>query len=352
MRRTTTCGAGRVSDSRHAMRRRSRVVPCLAAALLAGTVALAPGAAPATSGSPPAADVTTLAPRGLIAFSTGFILVNPDLESPSQVVTVRPDGSEERQLTHVPDGRQAGAPDISPDGTTIAYVSNEDADNFAVWTMNSDGTGQRRLFGRDGFDFFQPRWSPDGTHFVVTRCHVAFGFTDSCDLVLTKADGTDRHTLVGGGRLNGDASFSPDGRWIAFDSDRGGYLSTVWKVRADGGRPVRLTRPNLEAFWPSWSPDGSHLLISSNCCRPVSQVFTMRADGSHLRQLTHVTGADAAFASYSPDGRRIVFFSNQLRGPSFDRSDLFVMRADGSRAHRIVDDQPQAVGPDWELEGR
>ena len=90
----------------------------------------------------------------------------------------------------MPAGKQAGAPDISPDGTTIAYVSNEGADNFSVWTMNIDGSGQHKLFGRGGFDFLQPRWSPDGTKLVVTRCDSSVGLLTNCDIVLTKRDGT------------------------------------------------------------------------------------------------------------------------------------------------------------------
>ena len=89
-------------------------------------------------------------------------------------------------------------------------------------------------------------------------------------------------------------------------------------------------------------------MISSNCCRPLSQVFTIRKDGTQLRQLTHATGGGGpAFASYSPDGQKIVFTSDQLRGPDFDRTDLFVMKTDGTHVQRIVDDQPGAVGGDW-----
>ena len=325
------------------MRTRGRKVPFVLAGLL-----VAAFLSPAAAASAPTYASSSYARHPVIAFSTGFILNFPDTENPSQVVTVRPDGTDERQLTHVPDGKQAGAPDISPDGGTIAYVSNQGGDNFAVYAMNVDGSGQHRLFGKAGFDFFQPRWSPDGTRFVVTRCDSSVGFLTNCDIVLVKRDGSGARTLVGGGRYSGNATFSPDGKWIAFDSDRAGYVSTVWVLRLAGGSPTRVTKPDLEAFWPNWSPDGSHLVISSNCCRPVSQVFTMRKDGSQLKQLTHTTaGGGAGFASYSPDGRQIVFSSDERRGPDYASSDLFVMNADGTHAHRIVDDQQFAIGGDW-----
>lgn len=325
------------------MRTRSRTVKlafvgCLVAAFLSPAgVASAPTYAAAAYPSHP-----------VIAFSTGFILINPDLDDPSQVVTVHPDGTGERQLTHVPDGKQAGAPAISPDGKTIAYVSNQGGDNFALWAMNVDGSGQHKVYGKAGFDFYQPRWSPDGKKLVVTRCDSSLGFVTNCDILLTNRNGSGAHTLVGGGRFSGDAAFSPDGTSIAFDSDRAGYTSAVWTLRIDGGTPVRVTDPNLEAFWPNWSPDGTHLVFSSNCCRALSQVFTVRKDGSQLTQLTHATGGGGpSFASYSPDGQQIVFSSDQLRGPDFDGLDLFVMKKDGSQQHRIVDDQPNAVGGDW-----
>lgn len=319
---------------------RSRAVRALVVGLAAAATALVPTVASAADG-------------GLIAFSTGFVTIGPDLDNPSQVVTVRPDGTHQRQLTHVAAGKQAGAPDISPDRRWIVYVSNQGADNFAVWAMRTDGTRQHRLFGRAGFDYFQPRWSPDGRRLVVTQCDATLGFVSGCALLVTRTDGTHRRVLFDRHRYSGNASFSPDGKWVVFDSDLGGFDSAIWKVRSRGGGLVRLTRPSLLAFWPHWSPNGRHLVLSSNCCQPLSQVFTMRANGSHLRQLTHATGGGGpSFASYAPGGGRIVFTSDQSRGPAFDRSDLWVMRTDGSHAHRIVSNQRNAVGADWSRRAR
>jgi Tol biopolymer transport system component len=315
----------------------------------AGASAQSPGGATRAvhvMANPSASSTSSSGKNGRIAFSTGFILPYPDLSGHSQVFTVNPDGTDDRRLTHVPAGSHAGDPDWSPDGTNIAYVSNISG-NFEVWVMNADGSGQHRIAGTAGFDYFTPRWSPNGTQLVVSRCDVRLGFTTQCHIVVMRADGSGRRTLVGGHRINADPEYSPDGRRIAFDSDRAGFVSAVWVVNSAGGGLHRVTKPALEAFWPDWSPQGDRILFTSNCCRPRSQVFVMRADGTHVRQLTHFTGNHQGFfASYSPNGHRIVLTSNLMRRPG-PYNDLYTMRADGSHLARIVADHPRVALSDW-----
>src|SRR4051794_29206578 len=85
------------------MRIRARAVIIAMAGVMATAAALAPSgpAASSTASARAAAPLATTASApatGLIAYASGFILVNPDLDNPSQVFTVRPDGSNNRQL--------------------------------------------------------------------------------------------------------------------------------------------------------------------------------------------------------------------------------------------------------------
>ena len=110
-------------------------------------------------------------------------------------------------------------------------------------------------------------------------------------------------------------------------------------MNANGTHQRRLTAPALEAFFPGWSPDGRHIVFANNCCLPHSNLFVMNPDGSGLRQLTHVPPkSNAAFATYSPDGTKIV-----LLGP---RDDRYTMDANGTHLTRIVADQPGGLS-DW-----
>ena len=334
----------------HTTHRSLRLVA--AVALATGMLTAAPPTTQARVTNPPARHhINASSLNGSIVFSSGYIAFDPDVFAPSQVFKVEADGSGLTQLTNVPDGSQSGAPDISPDGEHIAYVSNESGD-FGIWVMAADGSGQHPVLETPGVDYLQPRWSPDGSRLAVSGCKVTPDFLLDCDVLVLRADGTKLRRLVGGHRYHRAPVWSPDGKRIAFDSDRGGFVSAIWVVPATGGRPTRLTHPDLEAFWPSWSPNGSKIVFSSNFGRSHSEVYTMRADGSRVRQLTHTREdfGGAWHASYSPSGRRIVLISDSRRHTGFDHFDLFTMRGDGSHLTRIVSNQP-GFSPDWGPEG-
>jgi Tol biopolymer transport system component len=283
--------------------------------------------------------------NGRIFFSTGFILPNPDtLGVTGQVYSMRADGSDLRQLTHVAEGSAAGAPSVSSDGRTVAYVNNESGD-FELWLMDADGSHQRELLATPGTDYFTPSWSPDGSRLLLTSCDNTIPGEPDCPLVTVRANGTGLTTLVSNHRVNYSASYSPDGRKIQFSSDQEGLLGAIWIARADGSHQQRLTDPDLDATFAAWSPDGRSLVFGDNCCRPNSNVYTIDVDGRHLRQLTHVRfgDGDANFPAYSPDGRFIVF----SRISDADGFALWVMRSDGSHQHAVESSVPFAVQSSW-----
>jgi TolB protein len=308
-------------------------------ALTSGLLALV-STSPASAGAEPGGVEGT----GRIAFSTGFIQPFPDLSGHSQVFTVNPDGTDQRQLTHVPDGSFAGDPDWSPDGSQIAYVSNESG-NFSVMVMNADGTDQHQVAHVVDSDYYTPRWSPDGTKIAASRCRSLNGYLLGCDIVVMNANGTGRRLLVGSHVVNQYPAWSPDGTQIAFTSDRGGWVSTTWLVDSAGGGLRRVTRPNLEAFYPQWSPMGNRIMFGNNFDRPITNTYAMNPDGVRVRQLTHVPSPNSAFfATYSPDGAHAVLISDVLTGPGLD---LFTMNANGTDLTPIVTNRPHVTYSDW-----
>ena len=103
-------------------------------------------------------------------------------------------------------------------------------------------------------------------------------------------------------------ALAPDGRWIAFDSNREGHQQ-IFKVPLAGGEPLQLTRDSVGSFNPSWSGDGRfiafHSLRTGN-----RDVYTMNADGTDVRDVTGYPGHEMGPAA-SADGRQLLFISDR-----------------------------------------
>jgi len=95
---------------------------------------------------------------------------------------------------------------------------------------------------------------------------------------------------------------SPDGRWLAFDSDRGG-TQQIYRVPLVGGEPEQLTAGDEPAFDPSISPDGREIAYHS-FRGGTRQIFVLPAEGGTPTQVT--TGSEHYWsAEWSPDGRTL-----------------------------------------------
>ena len=98
--------------------------------------------------------------------------------------------------------------------------------------------------------------------------------------------------------------FSPDGKWIAFSSDRNGNLD-VFIIPSTGGTVKQLTSHSADDTVLNWTPDGRSILFSSQRGEGfMPQLYTVSVDGG----MPVSAGVDMGVqASYSPDGRRIAY---------------------------------------------
>ncbi|MGH8129500.1 MAG: TolB family protein [Steroidobacteraceae bacterium] len=218
----------------------------------------------------------------------------------------RLDGSELRQLTSGP-GADA-TPIWSPDGTRVVFASDRGG-NEDVWIVRADGTDLRNLTNHPASDS-HPSWSPDGR--LIVFCSTR-GDGENDDIYVIDTDATKLRRLTDNG-LNWDTfpSFSPDGRTILFrrlllERMSEGTLanSEVMVMNIDGTGVVNLTRHPWFDGWPSWSPDGRRIAFSSNRS-DAYQIYIMNADGSGLTRVVDSPYTDSR-PQWLPDGKGLIF---------------------------------------------
>ncbi len=101
-----------------------------------------------------------------------------------------------------------------------------------------------------------------------------------------------------------DPDLSPDGQWIAFTMQVPRLHVSVLKLDGTGLR--QLTDDPGRDMMPRWSPDGKRIAFQSNRTGKY-EAWAVNSDGSGLQQLTYLPGRDVMFPVWSPDGRRMVF---------------------------------------------
>lgn len=289
----------------------------------------------------------------------------------SQILSVAVAGGAPVNLSRSLSGDYSPAP--SPDGRSIAFVREDASGDLAVWTMRTDGSGQRRVVAGD-----RPVWAPDGMtisydFFAARACPGATlrcGFvnevraidvaTGAVRIVAQDARGAswaptgmrvayegalDRDGASGGiyvGKTDGGdgvttraaagtaPTWSPDGRWIAYTSSRG-----VARVRPDGTGARRIASGSL----PRWSPDGRYLAFVRAGRTGRQATWVVRFDGRGARAV----GPGGSSPAWSPDGRRLAYVS---------RRGILVVARDGSGRRLVAATDGLAHGLSWSPDGR
>jgi eukaryotic-like serine/threonine-protein kinase len=289
-------------------------------------------------------------------------------------------------------------PAFSPDGERIAFRSERDGGG--IFVMGSTGESVKRLtdFG------FNPAWSPDGRQIVVasnaflfptdrggrggglsvvdvesgkTRVvsgdgamqpsfsphgdRVAYwglrGNSGQRDLYTVAADGseakTDGKDVTNDAPLDWSPTWSPDGKWLWFSSNRGGSLN-LWRVPIDEatggvlGEPEAMTTPSLWSGEISFSRDGSRVAYASLVWRST----LLRAP---FDQEKETVGTPVAILKstqpirdhqVSPDGEWVAFTQTT------NQEDIALARLDGTLYRRLTDDRFRDRGPAWTADGK
>jgi Tol biopolymer transport system component len=273
-----------------------------------------------------------------------------------------------RQLTY--EGKRSGEGYFSPDGKFLIFQSEREPSNpfYQIYILDLQTGDTHRVSpgtGKTTCAFFRP--ASDEVLFASTHLdpeaktkqqaeidfraagkqrRYAWDYDDHMDIFVAKRDGSGLRRLTDANGYDAEASFSPDGKQIAFCSLRSAYptnqlsagqrkhfetdpawFGEIYVMNADGSDQKRLTFTGGYDGGPFFSPDGKRIIWRRfDESGTTADVFSMKTDGSDVRRLTHFAAMSWA-PYYHPSGKYFIFTSNKL---GFSNFELYLCDADGA----------------------
>ena len=180
----------------------------------------------------------------------------------------------------------------------LSFVSTTD-ENRPIILMNTQGEVLQKLRTEPGH-LYTFTWSPDRRSIAYEACWNA-----NCQIHLMEVRTNMRRNahrqLTFDGDKNEWPAWSPNGKWIAFTSERAGDRD-IYKMDVDGENVKQLTKKG-ECYEPAWSPNNRWIAFVSH-----ATLFVLDAEGGNVRQLGKANSV-LPHCTWSPDGKQIAFIS-------------------------------------------
>jgi Tol biopolymer transport system component len=224
----------------------------------------------------------------------------------------------------------------------IAFTCHCQTSYLELFTINANGSNQTRLTNNRGVHDGDPAFSPDGRKIAFESDR-----SGNFDIFTMSAAGTHVHRVTTSINNDEDPSWSPNGTKIAFASTRNGntdiYVSNLARSSI-----VRLTTSRQADSAPAWSPKGRKIAFVKGCCDVRSDIAVMDAARESETNRPTVLTTSGYDPVWSPDGTKIAFVSSRKNVGS----DVYVMNADGSHERRLTSLLFNEVSPTWSPDGR
>ena len=242
------------------------------------------------------------------------------------------DQDGENEFTIMQSNDPIMSPAWSPDSRQLAYVSFE-GNRSSIWVQTLRTGNRFQVSNRPGING-APSFSPDGRKLVVTLG----GVDGNADIHVLDINSRQTTRLTTHRAIDTEGSWSPDGRWIYFTSDRSGGPQ-IYRISAEGGTPERVTFEGSYNARPRLSPDGKRLAMVHND-RGNFRIAVMDLARKDLLVLS--TGSQDESPSFAPNSDILIYATRQ-RGDGV----LETVSADGLIRQKMASGQGDVREPVW-----
>jgi hypothetical protein len=213
-----------------------------------------------------------------------------------------------------------GSHGLSPDGTLLAITCETTASPGARIYLVPSAGGKPRMLTETPQSYFHS-WSPDGKTIAFIRPG------NGLNIVTIPITGGSETALTATTSINDDSDYSPDGKYVYFNSDRGKSEGSaegaiqLWRMNAEGSNPVQITHDERNNWTPHPSPDGKWIVyisyphsVTTHAVNKEIELRLLSLEDGTITTLNRLLGGSGTMnvPSWSPDSKHLAYVGYEL----------------------------------------